>query len=1219
VTAKAKGKKKFLKIFIITLLSLIIFSLVAFWVVTSSTFITGVILPAVSDSIELQIDAEEVEFSLFDSRLKAKKLLIWSGKTPILKAESLDANFSLSDLINGRFVFRDVILDKAVITIAKDSDGRWNYESPQQIVSNIVVNKTISSAPSVESENDEPEKIFLDLKNIQIKNSSFVLALGDITKASDRIELHDLNINLPEFKNNSPSILTLKSRLSIKSNSGITVEHGEWNASLTAAFDDYLHPYEIKLDSNLNKLDGTINGVKINNSHLTFNIDGQGNKKSIVIKKFILRQTDKEFIKTNLELSSYINFEPFKIKGKLKIAPLSSELSSVLCQFTRQINPGKIGASLISDFEYSNSDFSSAGKLRLTRRGDAIIAGKKYKLPNIILNSKYDFSFDHAQKSLYVKHFNTELKDRGKTVLLLSTDRAFTYFFNKQSFLKKRKPQISLELRKLDLSLIRLLQPPDSNFILHNGQLDGDIVCILDHKRKMRFGANLRADDLDLEINSKRFKNLGFEKKLSGFISQNLFLTIPKFHLKLKNKQKDVLSFGGAANIDFKKNQADFSLNLKDFSSNEIANLPLPSKTINEITGITNKLDAFSLVAMLSGNMNLDKGIIKLNPVNFNVFQNNKKVLNLSVQPYDGLIENFTKKSTSTLTVNNLSIKQVKKLINDQTLTNGYINGKVIAKVKDDLNNISVNSSLTINKLELLRMKKIFKNLRFNLGFSASLINFDDIKIQEFVCGMREKKKTILGFSGFGNLKLSEGSGKLDLALDYLNHKSLNIIAPGKLKNGILKGKLDVDIKEGFKNLKIKSHLNMMQFIGGSVTEAVGGKSSFDIELKPDLFLCKEFHITVNNKNGEIITVNGSTILPQGDAGKEVIIKLSSKVIDIDKIKQLFEPKDESLAKAGTKDDEDDEEEAEKAETTTEQSEPLEFDFGTRTYVLLMDLRGIKHSSVLTAHLNSKIIAKKRNISVKHLEITSNKDKVNFQGDFVSTPKGIKYDIDLKSDKIDLNPIFHTFLRDDLKKMKGVVKNLDIKLAGTGLLPVALWDNMKGSVRSDFENVKIPNDLSKTSMGKIFLLPFEIMVDIQKMIPDKAVQAMGQAARYVLEFQRDMKVLKFTDGKMRLDTSDGIIRIIDFHLNGKIVKSFSFAGKFGLGSRELLDLKSRLNINGIVLPVEMSGTVDKPKINYSATTLRFMGANASFILGTTSEILEKGGGDAKKILDIIFK
>ena len=249
-----KAKKKFLKILIITLSSLILFCFIAFWVITSSGFITGVVLPMLDDSADLRIRAEEVDLSLFKSRLTAKNIVIGSNKKALVKAEKLDGYFSLSALLGGDIVFRDVVLDKAAVSITKGDDGKWTYESPK---SSSAPEKLTSDKKAASAKKTKPEKIRLDLKNIKITNSSLVLSSGD-EKYPASMEFKNLNIALSELKNNSPGTLTIKSNLSIKSNSGITIEHGEWNATLTAAFDDYLRPYKLKLDSNLDKLDGTI-------------------------------------------------------------------------------------------------------------------------------------------------------------------------------------------------------------------------------------------------------------------------------------------------------------------------------------------------------------------------------------------------------------------------------------------------------------------------------------------------------------------------------------------------------------------------------------------------------------------------------------------------------------------------------------------------------------------------------------------------------------------------------------------------------------------------------------------------------------------------------------------------------------------------------------------------------------------------------------------------
>ncbi len=1213
MTIRKKKKKKFLKISVITLSSLILFSLIVFRVVTSSAFICGVVLPALSNSIGMRIDAGQVDLSVFKSRLTAKNISVGSGKTALAKAARLDASFSLSDLLKGRFVFRDVLLDKAIITIAKDSDGKWTYESPGQASAATPATETAPAGPvpPIAGENGKAQKILLDLKNIQITNSTFILTTGDGGKAPARMEFRDLNINLPEFRNNKAADLTFKSRLSIQSSSGISVKQGNWNFTLAAAFDDYLRPYEIKLASNLDKLDGTINGIKINNNNLTLNLEASGNKKSITIEQFRLRQMDKKVVKTDVRISSCINFSPFKIKGKLKIAPLSAEIVSIFCQFTRQVNPGEVGVNWLSDFEYSEAGFSGAGKLKLTRRHAAIIAGKKYALPDLRLDSKYNFRFNRSEKALSVKYFTVELQEQNKRVLLLSTDRAFTYLFDKKATRGKQKPQIVLQLRQLNLNLLKLLQTPNDNFILYGGRLDGDLAYAFGARQRVLFGANIKVSNLDFQIDSRRFKNLELEQKMSGSMTRKLFISIPELQLNIKNKQKSILNFAAAGNIDLKGQTADFSLKTGNFSSKRIKDLPLPPETIKKIVRITRKIAPFSVSAASSGRVKLDKGTIKLNTLNCSIFQQNKKVLKLSFRPGNGMLRNLGKNSEAVLTVADLSVKQFKKILEDDILKDGYLNGKIIAKIKNNWNSITLDSALRIDKLELLRADKLFnaEALRFNLGFTTSIINFDEINIRNFVCGIRRNKRLILGITGFGNLKPSNGAGEFNLALNHLDHHFLNILAPGKFKNGVIRGSLKVNILDHFKHLRIKSNLDIMRLSGGTLTETIDGKSSFDIVLKSGLFLCREFIIDLNGKNGKIAIIKGST----NNSGKSVLIKLSSKIIDLYKIKQLFARKnDAGLIPAAEKTSS-----GKAAASPAKPPEPWRFDFGKKTYVLLMDLRGIKYNSILTARINSKILGEGRRIAVKHLQIVSNKDKLNFQGDFLSTAKGIKYNLDLKSNKFNLSPVFRTFLADNLQAMEGTLKNLHINLAGTGLRPASLWDNMTGFAGSDFTAVKIPNRLSDTPIGRIILLPFEIMIDIQKMIPGKTLKAIGKASRFVLDFRDNIKILSFNKGKMDLKTRDGIIFIRDFHFNGNVVKNLSFAGRLGLGSRPVLDLKSRLNVNGIILPVDIAGTVQNPRINYSATTINFMTANAFNIIDTTGKILKEDGG-AKEVLDTIF-
>ena len=1208
---KSGKKKKILKIIAMVLSCLVLLVIALFWTVTSSSFITEVILPMAGNSIDMPIKAGRVNLSLFKSRLVAENVTVGPEKTPLVKADKLDASFSLCALLGGRFVFHDVLLDKAAITLAKDANGKWNYESSESASGNKPGGGKSSAKPaSSASASEKPEKIFLDLRNIKITNSSMVMTAEGDGKTPVRLELYDMNISLPEFKNNAPANLTFKSGVTVQGDRGMTVRHGNWKFTLTAAFDEYLHPYEIKLDSDLDKIEGTIGGTK-SDSNLALNIEASGDKKSIHVKRFCLRQLNNDRIKTDIQLSSHINFDPLKVKGKLKITRISAEIISIISQFAG-LNPGDIGINLLSDFEYSEAGFGGGGKLELTRTGAAVVDGKTYNIPDLRLNSRYDFHFNNVKKALGIKKFTVELQERNKKVLSLSTDQAFTYLLDSGTVIDNRKPKLSLQLRQLDLSLMKLLRLPDKNFALNNGQLNGDLNFIPGPGKRLFLDADIKASGLDFRVDSTRFKELGFEQKISASVNRKLFIAVPQFRLSLKNKRGNILDFAGTGDVDCKKQTADFALKLNKFSSKEIKNLPLPPKTIKQIVDITGKLEPFSLTADSRGSVKFADGSVKLKLLDCCILQQDKKVLNLSFRPEDGLAQNLGKKTEVILNVNNLALKQCRSLLNDETLKNGYLNGKIIAKINNNWKAINLTSSLNINKLELATIRKSTKNLRFNVGFTASVADFNELNIRDFVCGMRENGHIILGLTGFGNLNPANGVGKFDLALNHLNYQALNLLLPDEFRNGTIKGNLKVNILDHFKSLKVSSGLNITQLTGGQLSEAIDGNTSFTMELTPKSFVCKEIVVDLSSSNGKVAEINGSTTFPMAGSGKPIVIKLSSKTIDVAKIKQIFaDEEDTGAKKTASLDDE---------ETTapTKPAKPLHFDFGDKSYVLFVDLRGIKFNSELLAQVSSEVRAEKRRISVKHLQIVSNDDKLDFKGDFESTAPGIKYKIELKSDKFNLTPSFHASLDKEFQKMEGTLKNLNIKLSGTGLQPPVLWDNMAGSAFADFADVKIPNNFSSTPIGKIILLPFEIMIDIQKMVPSKVTKTLGKVSQFILDFRNDIKVLNFKGGRVDLTAGDGLIYIKDFHFTGEVVRNLSFAGQLGLGSRPLLDLKSSLNITGIILPVDMAGTVEKPKVNYRATTISFMTANAFNILDATGKIIEKGGDGAKEVIDNIF-
>ena len=134
--------------------------------------------------------------------------------------------------------------------------------------------------------------------------------------------------------------------------------------------------------------------------------------------------------------------------------------------------------------------------------------------------------------------------------------------------------------------------------------------------------------------------------------------------------------------------------------------------------------------------------------------------------------------------------------------------------------------------------------------------------------------------------------------------------------------------------------------------------------------------------------------------------------------------------------------------------------------------------------------------------------------------------------------------------------------------------------------------------------------------------SLGNVSKFAAEFQNSLRMLVFEKGEADIESGDGIFTIKNFHLRGNAVRGLNFSGRLGIGSKKMLDLNSNLNILGIVLPVEIDGTVDHPDVSYSRTAVKFMSANAFNIidatLDTTGSILKKGGKNVKKLFDNLF-
>ena len=178
--------------------ALLVLLVVLYFVVSSSGFIKGVILPRVAKALNSEITVGDVALSPF-SQLTVDKLKVQPhGAELLLTADQLRVRYSLLSILRGNYVVNELTLASPVVQIVRETNGTSNLE---------VVSKGQESTPP----SSTAGPLHLAVRNVSLNNG----VVRKIDKAKDgavsTIELSQLTITLDRLENGQSGKLTLSS------------------------------------------------------------------------------------------------------------------------------------------------------------------------------------------------------------------------------------------------------------------------------------------------------------------------------------------------------------------------------------------------------------------------------------------------------------------------------------------------------------------------------------------------------------------------------------------------------------------------------------------------------------------------------------------------------------------------------------------------------------------------------------------------------------------------------------------------------------------------------------------------------------------------------------------------------------------------------------------------------------------------------------------------
>jgi len=522
-----------------------------------------------------------------------------------------------------------------------------------------------------------------------------------------------------------------------------------------------------------------------------------------------------------------------------------------------------------------------------------------------------------------------------------------------------------------------------------------------------------------------------------------------------------------------------------------------------------------------------------------------------------------------------------------------------------------------LNGLDITLSGKRYQNVTISQDMDFQMVNYTELKITSHSAEISVNRQDALRFEDSGTLRFDDGNCKLNATIVYLNKHLVNLFHPTEITNLDLSGKLELATADEFKSFHVKGGLNIDKLFSRQITSPVSGKMEIDVQKKDELFSLNKIYLELLNDGKIAIQAAVEGQLPE--KGGRTVINLNSEKIDALLIQKLLATGGEPVATAKNANNAN---KKPAPPSKAEKKAPASFDFGNNEIISNLSLKNITYGPDNTVSVKGVIVMLRNTLNIDSLNLLVNGAPVNLEAKLVSLPAGINYNIVGNIKDLNIHPLLQPLVEGDMRQTQGIVESCDIDIRGDGVNSPELWDNMNGQVKISMRDISIPNEFGNTTVGRIVIIPFEVLSKIQALnLNLDSKGKTNQALAFVNNFYKSYDYIKFNNGKIQLAAQDRRIYVRECSFKGDLVNSLTINGYAGFGSDPKLDVNSVLVMSQITAPVHITGTVENPKYNLQEIIAVFIKDNALNLINTGTEILKDGGkglGDVlNKTLDVI--
>ena len=221
------------------------------------------------------------------------------------------------------------------------------------------------------------------------------------------------------------------------------------------------------------------------------------------------------------------------------------------------------------------------------------------------------------------------------------------------------------------------------------------------------------------------------------------------------------------------------------------------------------------------------------------------------------------------------------------------------------------------------------------------------------------------------------------------------------------------------------------------------------------------------------------------------------------------------------------------------------------------------------------------------------------------------FHMDIKTSNFPLLPIFKAFVEDSSSESTGRIKNLSFNMNGSDLGNPDISTNVNGSIKTYIRNLSLPTSLAKFKIFRIIFLPIEILAHITDYTTSKAMPSELNNIFKANNLTNGINNMHFKKTNINISLKKGKIQFKKLKMQSGLlsaIQSISIKGYLDLGRQ--MDIDTKINFSGLVIPLNIQGTIDDPK-----PTLETL--SSGMIVHTIKNIIGKGVDIGNNIADTI--